>query len=222
MTEVSEKAPPAVMRLRVALLGIKPAPWRRIEIAAVTTLAELHAVIQAAMGWEDVHLHHFRILGRQYDPDYADLSRVRLADLRLRAGERFAYEYNYSAPWEHELRVEAVGPGLAGRRYPRCIAGQHACPPEWCPGPEALDEIKAELLGLSYVEDLQLMAEFGRAVLDARDGLVRDALDVVGVDNLERALGRQRNREALLACFDRRGANTALGRLTTAHAGAVP
>ena len=51
--------------------------------------------------------HHFRILGRQYDPDYADLSRVRLADLRLRAGERFAYEYNYSASWEYELRVEA-------------------------------------------------------------------------------------------------------------------
>ena len=222
VTRTSEEALPAVLRLRVALLGIKPTPWRRIEVAAVTTLVELHAVIQAAMGWEDLHLHHFRILGRRHDPEYADLARVRLADLRLRAGERFAYVHNYSAPWEHELRVEAVGPSLTGRRYPRCIAGQHACPPEWCPGPEALDEIKAELLGLSYVEDLQLMAEFGRAVLDAHDGLVRDALNVVGVDNLERALSRQKSREALLACFDRRGVNTALSRLTTAHAGAMP
>jgi len=51
------------------------------------------------------------------------------------------------------------------RREPYRPAQQHACPPEWCPGPEAYEEIKAELLGLSYAEDLQLMAEFGRAVL---------------------------------------------------------
>lgn len=38
---------------------------------------------------------------------------------------------------------------------------------------EAYDEVKAELFGLSYSEDLQLMAEFGRAVLAARNGTVR-------------------------------------------------
>ena len=59
-------------------------------------------------------------------------------------------------------------------------------------------------------------------IFGSQCGLVRDALDVVGVDKLERALGRQKSREALLACFDRRGANTALGRLTTAHTGALP
>jgi hypothetical protein len=78
------------MRLRVALLGVKPAPWRRVEVAATATLAGLHAVIQAAMGWGDLHLHRFRILGRQHDGEQADLTRVRLADLRLRAGERFS------------------------------------------------------------------------------------------------------------------------------------
>lgn len=45
-------------------------------------------------------------------------------------------------------------------------------PAEWCPGPDAYDEIKTELLGLSYAEDLQLMAEFGSAVLAARNGTV--------------------------------------------------
>ena len=213
---------PMVMRLRITLLGLKPIPWRRIEVAAVTTLADLHAVIQAAMGWEDVHLHCFRILGRRYDGEYADLTRVLLADLRLRAGERFTYTYNHFAGWEHELRVEAVGPGQPRRRYPRCVGGQHSCPPEWCASPEALDEIRGDLLGLSYAEDLDLMIAFGRAVLDARDGTVRDALDAVGEDELRLALARQRRRETLLAGFDRRRANEALARLGTSTVEVAP
>ena len=175
---------PMVMRLRIALLGVKPAPWRRIEVLASTTLAGLHDVIQAAMGWEDLHLHCFRILGRRYDGEYADLTRVLLTDLRLHVGERFTYTYNHFAGWEHELRVEAVGPVQTRCCYPRCVGGQHPCPPEWCPSPEAMDEIKGDLLGLTYAEDLDLMAAFGRAVLDARDGTVRDALDAVGEDEL--------------------------------------
>ena len=113
--KVLEESTPMVMRLRVALLGVKPTPWRRIEVLASTTLARLHDAIQAAMGWEDQHLHCFRILGRGHDGEPADLIRVLLADLRLRAGERFTYTYNHFAGWEHELRVEAVGPG-----HPRC------------------------------------------------------------------------------------------------------
>jgi hypothetical protein len=87
------------------------------------------------------------------------------------------------------------------------------------PGPEAYEEIKAELLGLSYAEDLQLMAEFGRAVLAARDGMVRDAVDA---DELKGALRRHKRRESLIEPFDRRRANTALGLLATASAGATP
>lgn len=116
------------MRLRIALLGVKPTAWRRIEVAVTTTLAALHAAIQAAMGREDLHLHCFRVLGRQYDLEHSTSSEVRLADLRLWAGERFSYVYNHSASWEHEVRVEAAGPGTPGRLYPRCVAGQHACP----------------------------------------------------------------------------------------------
>lgn len=223
MTAADPRAgPPVVMRLRIALRDVMPTPWRRLEIATAATLADLHAAIGAAMGWEDVHLHLFRILGRRYDPEYADLGEVRLADLRLHADERFTYEYNLSVPWLHEVRVEAVGPGAAGWRYPRCTAGRHAAPPEWCPGPEALDELRGDLLGLSYFEDLQLMSEFGRAVLDMRDGRVRDALDAVGVDDLRRALARHERREALTASFDRHRVNAALGRLATADRGAVP
>ncbi len=104
----------AIMRLRVALLGVKPTAWRRIEVAVTATLADLRTVS------DDDTI-----------PRYGATYKVRLTDLRLRAGERFSYVYNHSAPWEHQLRVEAVGPGALGRQYPRCVAGQHACPPEW-------------------------------------------------------------------------------------------
>ena len=168
------------------------------------------------MGWEDVHLHCFRILGRRYDPEYGLVCEdVRLADLRLRAGERFSYVYNHSASWEHELRVEAIGPERPRRRYPRCMAGQQICPPEWCAGPDAYDEVKAELFGLSYDEDLQLVAEFGRAVLAARNGTVRDVLDAVDVDQLQHALRRHERREELIGRFDRQRANAALALLAS-------
>ena len=208
-----------VMRLRIALLGAKPVPWRRIEVLASTTLAGLHGVIQTVMGWEDLHLHCFRILGRRYDGEYADLSRVFLADLRLRAGERFTYTYNHFAGWDHELRVEAVGPAQLRPFYPRCVGGQHPCPPEWCASPEALNEVRGDLMGLSYAEDLDLMVAFGRAILDTRDGTVRDA---VGEDELRLALARQRRREVLLAGFDLHRANKALAQLGTPTAEVAP
>ena len=65
------------------------------------------------------------------------------------------------------------------------------------------------------------MLAFGRAILDARDGTVRDALDVVGEDELRLALDRQRRREALLVGFDRRRANRALAQLETPTAETV-
>ncbi|MDT7953646.1 MAG: plasmid pRiA4b ORF-3 family protein [Acetobacteraceae bacterium] len=217
------EAPPAIVRVRITLREVKPTVWRKLEVSLTATLADLHAAIQAAMDWEDVHLHCFRIFGRRYDSEHGLLSEdVRLADLRLRSGERFSYVYNHSAPWEHELRVEAIGPGRPGRHYPRCIAGQHVCPPEWCTGPEAYDEIKAELLGLSYSEDLQLMADFGNAVLAARNGTVRDLLEAVDVDQIKDALRRHERREELIGPFDRQHANRALALLATAAAATRP
>ncbi len=220
-TQPEIETPPSVVRLRIVLRDIKPTVWRRVEVQVTTTLADLHAAIQAAMGWEDVHLHCFCIFGRRYDSEHDRRSEgTRLADLRLRTGERFSYVYNHSAPWEHELRVEAIGPGRPDRHYPRCIAGLHLGPPEWCAGPEAYDEITTDLLGLSYVDDLQFLTEFGRAVIAARGGKIGDALDAIDADQLKDVLRRHERREALISPFDRQRANTALAKLAPAATGA--
>jgi hypothetical protein len=55
-----------VYRLYVFLLDIAPPIWRRVELSSETSLAQLHKVLQSAMGWQDYHLHEFGIGGQRY------------------------------------------------------------------------------------------------------------------------------------------------------------
>ena len=36
--------------------------------------------------------------------------------------------------WEHEILVEKFLPAEPGKRYPVCLTGKRACPPEDCSG----------------------------------------------------------------------------------------
>jgi Plasmid pRiA4b ORF-3-like protein len=55
-----------VYQLKITLRGSSPLLWRRVLVSAETTIAQLHALVQTALGWEDLHLHRFRIQGRAY------------------------------------------------------------------------------------------------------------------------------------------------------------
>jgi hypothetical protein len=48
--------------------------------------------------------------------------------------DKFLYEYDFGDSWDHELRIEKVLPCEAGKRYPVCLTGRRACPPEDCGG----------------------------------------------------------------------------------------
>ncbi len=45
---------------------MKPPVWRRLQVPSKTSLAELHHIIQAAMGWDDCHLHRFEVRDLYY------------------------------------------------------------------------------------------------------------------------------------------------------------
>jgi hypothetical protein len=116
---MSETPPsgPLIYQLRLVLRGISPLIWRRILVRSDSTIADLHATLQLALGWSDDHLHRFVAHGREYGISYAgglslhdDPHEVRLADLGLRAGERFRYEYDFTDGWRHDVRVEAILP----------------------------------------------------------------------------------------------------------------
>jgi len=109
--------------------------WRRVQVPGEVDLAVLHEVVQSAMGWTNSHLHEFEIAGRGYgipDPDWDDqeiADEVKGKLFRLvKQGDRFGYLYDFGDNWAHHLSVDKVIPAERGVRYPRCIAGQGACP----------------------------------------------------------------------------------------------
>jgi hypothetical protein len=54
-----------VHRLRIALRGVRPPVWRRLEVPSDTKLPALNQILQAAMGWMDMHLPSLRALTSQ-------------------------------------------------------------------------------------------------------------------------------------------------------------
>ena len=142
-----------VLQVRITLRYVdNPPVWRQVLIPAVYPLSRVHRVIQAAMGWEDCHLHAFHIGETTYGPDpegelgYADETKARLGDV-ARVRTRIGYEYDFGDGWEHELVVEARTVAEAGQIYPVCIAGEGACPPEDSGGAYGFEELKELLAG---------------------------------------------------------------------------
>jgi hypothetical protein len=134
--------PPPRLQLKVTLDHIKPPIWRRLVVAEDTTLAALHDIVQAAMGWRSYHLHAFMIRGQRFGPpsrdDFVpvvDERKHRIGALISRKGERFAYEYDFGDGWKHTIVVEELGEAVAGETVPACLIGRRACPPEDCGGP---------------------------------------------------------------------------------------
>lgn len=132
----------AVYRFKITLQDSDPAIWRRIETKDVA-LEQLHALIQTAMGWTNSHLHQFEIAGSRYtDPRFMmddfddfgalDYSGLRISDLVAQHGIklRMSYEYDFGDGWQHELVLETVTESEPKIKYPRCVDGERACPPE--------------------------------------------------------------------------------------------
>ena len=127
----------AVYQLKITLRDIRPPIWRRVQVKDCT-LAELHEIIQVAMGWEFSHLYSFEVDGIDYGDldmtgDELDMKDDRRAKLsRLVRGEKFKFRYTYDFGdnWEHEIVVEKILPPEEGKTYPVCVDGKRAGPPE--------------------------------------------------------------------------------------------
>lgn len=129
-----------VLQVKISLLGVaEPPVWRRLLVPADIRLDRVHQVIQAAMGWEDEHLHAFSDGSFRYSsPDSGlecrDERGMTLGGLLAGAGGPAGYIYDFGDDWEHELVLERTLPAEPGTRYPVCLAGEGACPPEDCGG----------------------------------------------------------------------------------------
>ena len=126
-----------IYQLKVTLLDIHPAIWRRFEIPASLHLCCLHSAIQVVMGWTDSHLHQFEKDGKNWgvpewdefdEFDLIDERKTPLATVLQREGKSLKYQYDFGDDWEHEVVLERVLPAKVSR--PICLAGERRCPPE--------------------------------------------------------------------------------------------
>lgn len=130
-----------IYQLKVTLKGARPPIWRRIQVPSNITLGKLHHIIQLAMGWYDCHMHEFEVQGQSYGqplPDYGldikNETRIRLNQFVTHEKFKFFYIYDMGDGWEHEILVEKMLEPDSDTRYPVCIKGKRACPPEDCGG----------------------------------------------------------------------------------------
>lgn len=128
-------------QLGTSLRWLQPPVWRRLLVRPDISLAELHDIIQVAMGWTDSHLRQF--YGRDvrygvpdpdFSPDVRDSRKIKLGDLIKKPKARLIYEYDFGDGWEHEIVLEKCVEAEPSAKYPFVVEGERACPPEDCGG----------------------------------------------------------------------------------------
>lgn len=150
-----------IYTLKIVLRGISPMIWRRLKVPGLTSLAELHYVIQSIFGWDDENLHQFRIYGKDYGINYDgaigysdNAHKVYLDDFAFNIGDRFSYEYNFFEHLMHDIRVEDIDKFSQITNEINCTKGSGM------PGVDKFDEIK-------------LMAKLITMILDKKESSTR-------------------------------------------------
>jgi hypothetical protein len=135
-----QKSPEMAYELTITLDETKPAIWRKVRLGDCT-LNVLHEIIQVAMGWENAHLHMFEWGGIRFCPpsedddgEDNDETRVRLSDLANDGCKKLDYLYDFGDGWRHTIKIGRKLKPRPNDRFPVCLAGAGACPPEDCGG----------------------------------------------------------------------------------------
>jgi len=155
----------ALYQFKITLRGIDPPIWRRIQVSEDTTLAQLHRVLQTVMGWENCHLHEFRIGRKTYgEPDPDDERKIiddkptKIHAVLQGVGAELEYVYDLGDYWQHDLLLEAILQPTPDATYPRCIAGGRSCPPEDVGGSGGYETYLAAMADPEHEEHEDMMA----------------------------------------------------------------
>ena len=170
--EPRAKADPNILfQFKITLIDSRPPIWRRIQVAD-GNLDKLHEHIQTSMGWTNSHLHHFRVGEQLYgDPmllhetmnemNYKASTRTKISKIVPKAAKGFSvvYEYDFGDGWEHEVLFEGCPKKEPGKKYPLCLDGERACPPEDVGGIGGYEDF-LEAIGNKKHEEREVMFEW--------------------------------------------------------------
>ncbi len=154
-----------VMRFRISLSGIEPPIWRMFDVPETYSFWDLHVAIQDSMGWLDYHLHSFNpprrhgrirskvgIPDEEFDDGTVAGWEVPTSKFFMEVGDSLEYDYDFGDGWTHEVTLVGVLLREPGRKYPVCVDGGRACPPEDCGGIAGYEELLEVLADPSHEE----------------------------------------------------------------------
>jgi Plasmid pRiA4b ORF-3-like protein len=203
-----------VYRFHIALRGISPKVWRRVELTAGRSLADLQRVIRICLGWSDEYQHRFCIRNHFMGASrpggrlmFGNPEEMVLSGFAFRLNERFTYEYGLFDSWLLDIRFEGEHPLDTKRRYPRCVAGARRAPPEDSGGAESfMNRHVPEMPGARKARHVD------QQLRDIADLLKDPALDDIAFRMRSRAIlgrrfksefGREAMNDALDTAFSR-------------------
>jgi Plasmid pRiA4b ORF-3-like protein len=139
-----------ILALKISLVDVEPAVWRRLLVPYDISLSRFHKIIQCAVGWQNQHLYEFkqhqsrrRARGAGYNvfqPPTKFTRSTLLKDAIGMGGKRILYIYDMGDYWVHEIVVEEVLRNDMGEPVLRCVAGAGQCPPEDVGGAPGYEE----------------------------------------------------------------------------------
>jgi hypothetical protein len=166
----------SIFQFKITLREITLPIWRRIQISNQCTFWDLHVAIQDAMGWTDSHLHEFRVFNpatgkKEYigipDDEGEDVHPM-LAGwdvkvehyMRSEANHEIRYLYDFGDNWEHLIEFEGEQEKQFDK-YPVCLTGARACPPENVGGIPGYENFMAIIKNPRHKERKELLEWVG-------------------------------------------------------------
>ena len=125
--------------LQIVLEESDPEIWREIVVPGNLTLENVHYAVQAAMGWQNSHMHQFEFDDRNFteltddgftDDDIEDEQKVTLHDLFADSKKLLRYWYDFGDDWWHQIKVLKKIPATEKVETFVCVAGEKRCPME--------------------------------------------------------------------------------------------
>ena len=168
-----------VYQFKVTLRYTVPAVWRRIQVPWCYTFWDLHCAITDAFGWLNQHHHRFTLVNpktgaRAYFgvPEYqggenwlgTTMLPVWKANISLYLtpdNMEADYIYDFGDDWHHSVVLEEILPNTGGTSYPRCIAGENACPPEDCGGYSGYQRFKKAIANPHATDHHEMLNRVG-------------------------------------------------------------
>jgi len=161
-----------VYQFKIALAGISPQIWRRIQVPEDYTFWDLHVAIQTVMDWEGYHLHEFSVpnpktrtvdaIGfpdEEFGREVLEGWKTNIAPYFSMTNKRAEYTYDFGDDWVHSVVLEKILPRDPKKKYPCCIAGKRNAPPEDVGGVNGFKEFVAIMKDPEH-EEHQEMADW--------------------------------------------------------------